>query len=467
MNFLGSMLLEPLLLVGLSLALTVMGSALLWQRRTSREQKASYERIVSGLRQCLQLDAAALLDTQVRLNHFEQLAKASHQSELTARAEADLASRTKSDFLANMSHEIRTPLNGILGMLGLLKDSSLDEDQGELLKSAVTCSQNLLDILNDLLDFNRIEVGRFKLAIAVFDVLTGVTDSIQMLATQAAKKNLNIITELDHDLPILSMGDEARFKQIMVNLLSNAIKFTKQGEIKVKVSGKSEAHNYFGFKISVQDTGVGISRDNQTKIFQAFTQVDTSMTRQFGGTGLGLAISSRLAQMMGGSLTLQSELGKGSTFTLELVLETAAQQMTKILPIEATKIPALSQRECRVMVVEDDIVNRTVVCSLLGKMGYQNVDVVTNGLAAVQLFSSQNYDIILLDLQMPIMDGIDAAKKIRQQARGHLVKIIAMTATAAEKDACLTAGMDDYLCKPFSRFELDRVLGHALTLKAS
>lgn len=378
-----------------------------------------------------------------------------------AKEKAEEASRAKSEFLANMSHEIRTPLNGIFGMIALLKDSTLTSDQRDLLLTAESCSEGLLTVLNDILDFSRIEARRLQIEAAPFDIVQTLQDVVKLLIPQANQKSIPISFDVRNALPKFVLGDSARLKQIILNLLSNAIKFTQRGQIEVKAMGEAISAQKFRYRIEVIDTGIGISRDNQIKLFQAFSQADSSISRRFGGTGLGLAISASLAELMGGKLTMESELGKGSTFRLELSLSLVNEvpehhNQTSNQIAHSQKV----DQKLRILVVEDNKINQIVVSSLLQKIGISAVDIAEDGLMALQQLELKNYDVIFMDMQMPGMDGLTATRRIRERLKSRPLLIIAMTANAFEEDRkrCLEAGMDDFMVKPFNQEDLERVL---------
>jgi PAS domain S-box-containing protein len=396
--------------------------------------------------------------TGVNWDATEQMEREERLQE--AKNKAEEASRAKSDFLANMSHEIRTPLNGIFGMLSLLKESDLTVTQKEMINTVESCSEGLLTVLNDVLDLSRIESMRLQIEQAPFDIHQSAQETVKLTMIQATQKNLPLYFDFDPALPRIVIGDAARFKQILLNLLSNAIKFTEKGEVRLSFSGQALDQNHFQYRIEVQDTGIGISRENQQKLFQAFAQADSSISRRFGGTGLGLTISASLAELMGGKMEMESELGKGSVFRLILPLITA--EVTLLHPISEDRSAQSPRMEAgrRILVVEDNKINQIVVTSLLQTMGFLDVDVAEDGLMALQQLELKKYDLIFMDMQMPGMDGLTATKRIRERAGHQAIMIVAMTANAFEEDRrrCFEAGMDEFMAKPFTKKDLTRIL---------
>ncbi|HET9235693.1 MAG TPA: response regulator [Oligoflexus sp.] len=405
--------------------------------------------------------------TGVNWDATEQMEREERLQE--AKTKAEEASRAKSDFLANMSHEIRTPLNGIFGMLSLLKESPLTQTQKEMIHTVESCSEGLLTVLNDVLDLSRIETQRLHMEHAPFDIQQSAQETVKLLMPQASQKDLPLLFTFDPSLPRIALGDAARFKQILLNLLSNAIKFTDQGDVQLVFGGESRDANHFEYRIEVKDTGIGISRENQHKLFQAFSQADSSISRRFGGTGLGLTISASLAELMGGRMEMESDLGKGSTFRLILPLATAQVTPLHRVPIEKPGPEFQVNTSRTILVVEDNKINQIVVTSLLQTMGFMDVDVAEDGLMALQQLELKNYDLIFMDMQMPGMDGLTATRRIRERVGCPPPMIVAMTANAFEDDRrrCFEAGMDEFMAKPFTKKDLARILQHLDQRKAS
>jgi len=385
-----------------------------------------------------------------------------------AKEKAEEASRAKSDFLANMSHEIRTPLNGIFGMISLLKDSSLSKAQLEMIQTVESCSEGLLIVLNDVLDLSRIEARRLQIDNTPFDIHQAMQSVVKLLLPQATQKGLPLHFKYDVEVPRIVVGDVARFKQILLNLISNAIKFTEKGEVYLNIGGQALDSQRFQYAIDVRDTGIGISHDNQKKLFQAFSQADSSISRRFGGTGLGLTISASLAEMMGGQLQMESTLGLGSTFSLRLPLTIALESPTLMVPDDQVAQDKWELPGQHILVVEDNKINQIVVTSLLSKMGFTDVDVAEDGLMALQQLELKNYTLIFMDMQMPGMDGLTTTRRIRERIKRPLM-IVAMTANAFDDDRrqCFEAGMDEFLAKPFNRQDLERILRQLHERKAS
>ena len=391
---------------------------------------------------------------------MEKLRQAHHQ--------AQSASQAKSDFLAMMSHELRTPMNGVLGMLQLLEATRQSDEQHEYTLAALESTGHLLDVINDILDFSRIEAGRMDLDPVFFELPPLLESCIGTFRYVAESKGLYLNLEIPDSLSgRVVRSDPTRLRQVLNNLLSNAVKFTQEGGVTLTVSVASVRDDWLDLGIAVRDTGIGIPEDRQSALFKAFSQVDSSTSRRYGGTGLGLAIARRLSEMLGGTLTVSSSEGGGSTFTLTLRLLYREQQDDKepAYPLlEADTLPSLHGL---VLLVEDNDVNRMVARRILEQMGIAVVTAV-NGSEGLAQARQRDFDCILMDVQMPVMDGLEATRELRrwEREKGRApMPVVALTANAMdeERERCFAAGMNAHLAKPFRRQQLTRVLSPYLT----
>ncbi len=371
---------------------------------------------------------------------------------------AEAATHAKSQFLANMSHELRTPMNGVIGMATLIADTQLDEKQQDLVRTLASSADSLLRLLNDILDLSKIEAGRIALEETVLDLDELVSEVVALLATQARSKGVAMEAKLASDVPRQLLGDPVRLRQILLNLTSNALKFTNEGSVTVRIACEHLSDADARLRIDVVDTGIGIAPEALGRIFDKFTQADSSTTRRFGGTGLGLTITRELAERMGGEITVESRLGAGSSFRVRLTLRRAkdsvAHEVTEMQPAPEIRSGV------RVLLAEDNLVNQRVAVGMLEKLGCR-VALAVNGREAVTMQQQGSYDVILMDCQMPELDGYDATQEIRaREQAGTRIPIIALTANAltTDRDRCLESGMDDYLSKPVAKLTLLRAL---------
>jgi two-component system sensor histidine kinase/response regulator len=422
--------------------------------------------LLSGVLSDIHEEKLARQELQRHRDHLAELVAERTTSLETAKEEAERANAAKSQFLANMSHEIRTPMHGVLGMLELLRGGRLGEAEQRYADVAYRSAQNLLAIINDILDFSKIEAGKLDVETIDVNVRSAVQEACDLWTSRIQAKGLRLGCHIDASVPPVARGDPGRLSQVLNNLIGNAVKFTETGSVDVRVAVHSgRAGQRLRFEVS--DTGIGMAAETVDHLFQPFMQADTSMSRRFGGTGLGLAITRQLVELMKGEIGVDSNLGRGSCFWFELPLAAACAQAGPAiaaagLPSAAVGAAPVQDTEPSVLIVEDNAVNRMVAEAMLSELGCR-LTLAGNGLEALELAREQVFDAVLMDCQMPVMDGFEALKALREgQHEGTVlatpstVPVIALTANAFSGDAerCYAAGFDDYLSKPYNREQL-------------
>ncbi len=375
---------------------------------------------------------------------------------------AEEATRVKAMFLANMSHEIRTPLNGIIGISKILEETGLKQNQKELTEIITSSGENLLSIINDILDFSKIESGQIQLENIDFSISNVIDTIVKLLKFNADKKNIKLEVDIDKAVPDTLIGDPYRLNQIITNLVNNAIKFTEKGSVRIFVEMENSESGKADLFFKVVDTGIGITKSGSKKLFKEFSQTESSTTRKYGGTGLGLAICRNLVSLMGGTIGVNSQPGNGSEFWFRLTFHIHEKQQPEA-KTEDIDIPS----DLKILYAEDNPVNQRVTQLLLNQIGIK-CDIAANGEKAYKMFRENQYDLILMDMQMPELDGLESTKKIRTFEKNNTIEkpvfIIAVTANAFsdDKQKCISAGMNDFISKPFKVAELKKLIKNAI-----
>jgi len=375
-----------------------------------------------------------------------------------AEKKASVAAQTKENFLANMSHEIRTPLSGILGFTNLLQKRPLDETSAEFVTSIQRSGENLMTIINDILDLSKIEAGMMRITPGIFSI-NGLLNSIETLFSERVKeKKLKISSNVETSIPDTLIGDATRLTQILVNLIGNAIKFTHQGKVSIEVYTKQQSDNQITLGFKITDTGIGIDKEKLTEVFERFNQGEDSTTRNYGGTGLGLSIVKRLILLQKGDIEVYSEQGKGTTFNFYIPYGISKEQLNTIPTADKDQFKDMSSTALKVLVVDDNAINQSLMKHLLLQWNI-DFDIASNGLEAVEYLRKKSCDLVLMDLQMPQMDGYTAVQQIREELKLD-IPIIAMTAHAlpGEREKCLSRGMNEYISKPIKEEELFKLI---------
>lgn len=434
-----------------------------WQKRLERERAArkAAELLLEEKSLELYKSNQVLQDLATQL---EQKVSIRTKELQIALSKAEAATKAKSDFLAVMSHEIRTPLNGIIGMTQLLAMTHLSDEQREYLSTVASSSDSLLLLINDILDFSKIEAGKLELEHRSFNLTHEIKSIFQLYHVVAQQQELAFKLEIAETLPKQVLGDSLRFRQILSNLISNALKFTITGEVSIHIRHDIFDSHKVRLFIDVRDTGIGIASEKVNKLFQSFSQVDSSTTRHFGGTGLGLVICERLVKAMHGVITVRSQPQKGSCFSFNIELDIDLDYATPSLEQKPSTTHIVNSK-MTILIVDDSHINRRVAVRLLEKLNL-HADTANSGFEALCKLQTQTYDVILMDMQMPEMDGLETTQKIRTLNLAKRPFIIALTANAfdSDRERCLQAGMDEFLSKPFLLEDLQEKIALASKL---
>jgi len=426
------------------------------------------------LKRCLEVEINARKAAEVRVietleelttinNALEHKVEERTREASEARDAALSASQTKSEFLATMSHEIRTPMNAIIGFAELLLNDTLDERQRRFVQRIDISGKALLQIINDILDFSKIEAGKLHIELIHFNFRDLMSQMELLFSQQTESKGVDLLFEIDDDVPASVEGDPLRIGQVVTNLLSNALKFTESGTIKLTAKLKSSLNDRVVIEICCSDSGIGIPDEAQKKLFQSFTQADSTTTRKFGGTGLGLSICKSLSEMMGGGIWLMSRVGIGSSFFFTVDLKVLDEDETAADEVALHSLDDVEFPDARILLVEDNEINQELV-----KEMFKDVkvipDVAFNGLEAVEKVKLKKYDLVFMDIQMPLMDGFQSTTRIREEFSSDELTIVAMTANASPEDRenCMSVGMNDFISKPIDHRTLIELMLHWL-----